>query len=86
MVETAYRISDRPSVVRYPRAAAYGAEVLQDLFNTELVRGELPSRGTALPIGKGRVVRRGLSGRRVHRLCAVHRDATARLCTGRPLT
>ena len=59
MVETAYRISDRPSVVRYPRAAAYGAEVLKDLFNTELVRGELPSRGTALPIGKGRVVRRG---------------------------
>ena len=57
MVETAYQINDGPSMVRYPRASAYGAEILKDLFGTELPNGELPTRGTALPIGKGRVVR-----------------------------
>lgn len=57
MVETAYRIDDRPSVVRYPRASAYGAEVLRSVIGTELVNGELPARGQALPIGKGRVIR-----------------------------
>ena len=57
MVETAYQINDGPSMVRYPRASAYGAEVLKDLFGTELPNGELPSRGTALPIGKGRVIK-----------------------------
>ena len=44
MVETAYMINDKPSAVRYPRASAYGADILKDLFNTELVNNELPSR------------------------------------------
>jgi 1-deoxy-D-xylulose-5-phosphate synthase len=57
MVETAYRIDDKPSAVRYPRASAYGADILKDAFGTVLVNGELPARGTALAIGKGRVVR-----------------------------
>jgi 1-deoxy-D-xylulose-5-phosphate synthase len=59
MVETAYRIDDKPSAVRYPRASAYGVEILKDLFGTELVNDVLPARGTALPIGKGRVIKRG---------------------------
>jgi 1-deoxy-D-xylulose-5-phosphate synthase len=59
MVETAYRIDDGPSVVRYPRASAYGADVLKDMFNTPLANGELPARGTALPIGKGRIIKQG---------------------------
>ena len=62
MVETAYRIDDRPTVVRYPRANAYGAAVLRDLFGTDLVRGELPARGTALPVGKGRLIRTARAG------------------------
>ena len=42
------------------RGNGYGAEVLLDLFGTDtMVNGELPARGTVLPIGKGRVVKKG---------------------------
>lgn len=59
MVETAYSINHVPSVVRYPRASAYGAERLKDLLGISLgASGELPARGTVLPIGQGRIIRR----------------------------
>ncbi len=45
MVATAATIDDRPSAVRYPRGEGVGVT--------------LPERGTALPIGKGRIVREG---------------------------
>ena len=45
MTATAVAIDDRPSAIRYPRGEGVGIE--------------LPARGTALEIGKGRVVREG---------------------------
>ena len=45
MVATAASINDRPSAVRYPRGEGVGVE--------------LPSKGTPLEIGKGRVIREG---------------------------
>jgi len=45
MVATAVTIDDRPSAVRYPRGEGVGVT--------------LPERGTVLPIGKGRIVRKG---------------------------
>ena len=45
MVRTQVEIGDRPSALRYPRGESVGVD--------------LPERGVALPIGKGRVVREG---------------------------
>jgi 1-deoxy-D-xylulose-5-phosphate synthase len=45
MVRTQVEIDDRPSAVRYPRGESVGVD--------------MPERGVALPIGKGRVVREG---------------------------
>jgi 1-deoxy-D-xylulose-5-phosphate synthase len=45
MVATAAIIDDRPSAVRYPRGEGVGVT--------------LPERGTVLPIGKGRIIRKG---------------------------
>jgi 1-deoxy-D-xylulose-5-phosphate synthase len=45
MVATAAEIDDRPSALRYPRGEGIGVM--------------LPERGTALPLGKGRIVREG---------------------------
>ncbi len=45
MVATAAAINDGPSAVRYPRGDGVGVE--------------MPSRGTPLPIGKGRILREG---------------------------
>tara|TARA_Y100000031_G_scaffold153818_1_gene199951 strand:- start:1392 stop:3326 length:1935 start_codon:yes stop_codon:yes gene_type:complete len=45
MIATAAAIDDRPSAIRYPRGEGVGVE--------------LPSRGQALEIGKGRVLREG---------------------------
>ncbi|HVV64874.1 MAG TPA: 1-deoxy-D-xylulose-5-phosphate synthase [Rhizomicrobium sp.] len=47
MVATAVRIDDRPSAIRYPRGEGVGLE--------------RPPIGTALEIGKGRIVREGTS-------------------------
>jgi len=46
MVATAVAIDDRPCAFRYPRGEATGAV-------------EIPARGTALEIGKGRILREG---------------------------
>jgi len=45
MTATAVRIDDGPSVIRYPRGEGVGIE--------------LPDRGTAIPIGKGRILKQG---------------------------
>lgn len=57
MIETVYKYDNGPSAVRYPRGNGLGVEKLKDLFGTELVNGELPSRGQVLPIGKGRIIK-----------------------------
>ncbi|CAN0445392.1 unnamed protein product, partial [Scytosiphon promiscuus] len=56
MIQTAYGIDNQPSVVRYPRGTGYGLEKLRSLFGYEL--DEMPAKGEALEIGKGRIVRR----------------------------
>ena len=60
MVETAYTINNLPSVVRYPRASAYGRDKLRDVLGLDVSRmsesGDLPQRGEVLPIGKGRII------------------------------
>ena len=45
MIRTAVEIDDRPCAFRYPRGEGVGVE--------------MPERGTALPIGKGRIVKEG---------------------------
>jgi len=64
MVETQHGINGMPSVVRYPRGNGYGDAVLQDVFGgaenasrSAYINGEMPARGYALPIGKGRIVK-----------------------------
>ncbi|MFC3050844.1 1-deoxy-D-xylulose-5-phosphate synthase [Kordiimonas pumila] len=47
MVATAVSITDRPSAVRYPRGEGVGVE--------------MPVKGEILPIGKGRIVKKGKS-------------------------
>lgn len=58
MVATCAAFDDGPTVLRYPRGNGYGAEKLQDLFGYELENGEVPTKGTPVPIGKGRYIRR----------------------------
>jgi len=55
MVQTVYQLDTVPSCLRFPRGSALGLEKLNRLFGHELT--ELPSKGTALPVGKGRIVR-----------------------------
>mmetsp|Transcript_15878 Transcript_15878/g.31094 ORF Transcript_15878/g.31094 Transcript_15878/m.31094 type:complete len:750 (-) Transcript_15878:195-2444(-) len=58
MVMTCAGIDDGPSVLRYPRGVGYGAEKLQKLFGYSLENGEIPTKGTPVEIGKGRIIRR----------------------------
>jgi len=60
MVQTIYEIDSMPTCLRYPRGSALGLEKLNDLFGYGL--SELPSEGTALPMGKGRIVREAREG------------------------
>eukprot|EP01038_Epipyxis_sp_PR26KG_P006557 gene6557-9006_t len=72
MIETQYVIDNRPSVTRFPRGSGYGEEVLQDMYKGlkeqgieyslyDQKTGEMPARGKVLPIGKGRVMKKGTS-------------------------
>ncbi|CEM35238.1 unnamed protein product [Vitrella brassicaformis CCMP3155] len=54
-IQTAYEIDDKPSAVRYPRGNGYGLEYLNKHFNYGL--DEMPTKGTAVPIGKGRIIK-----------------------------
>jgi len=60
MVQTVYEMEDKPSALRYPRGSALGLEKLNDLLGYGL--NEYPEKGTALPVGKGRVVKEAQEG------------------------
>lgn len=55
MVATVIGINDSPSVIRYPRGVGVGLDVVNNLFGGNY--DEMPERGFALPIGKGRIIR-----------------------------
>merc|ERR1719454_2591230 len=55
MVATAAAFEQGPIVLRYPRGSALGLEKLNDLFDYGL--DELPAKGSAVPVGKGRVIK-----------------------------
>lgn len=55
MVATVMNIDDMPSVVRYPRGVGLGLDVINNEFGGNF--SEMPTRGTAVPIGKGRIIR-----------------------------
>jgi len=59
MVQTVYELDSVPSALRFPRGSALGVEKLNDLFGYDLE--EMPTKGHALPVGKGRVIRTGAS-------------------------
>lgn len=56
MVQTVYELDDKPSALRYPRGSALGLDVLNDLFGYGL--DAYPEKGVALPLGKGRIMRK----------------------------
>lgn len=56
MVATVLNISDAPSVIRYPRGVGIGVEKVNALFGGNY--DEMPVRGAAVAIGKGRMIRR----------------------------
>jgi len=58
MITTAAGIDDSPSVVRYPRGNGFAPDVLKNLFNYNLENDEVPEKGVAVPIGKGRIMRK----------------------------
>jgi len=60
MLQTAYEIDDGPSAVRYPRGNGYGMEFLNSEFGYEL--SEMPTEGVAVPIGKGRIIKKAREG------------------------
>ena len=60
MVQTVYEIDNMPTCLRYPRGSALGLEKLNDLFGYGLT--EYPEKGEALPLGKGRYVKRAREG------------------------
>jgi 1-deoxy-D-xylulose-5-phosphate synthase len=69
MLETQYELDTLPSAMRYPRGSGYGREVLADVFgytDEENVNADqsLPARGKALPIGKGRLLKKGTTGKK----------------------
>mmetsp|Transcript_13463 Transcript_13463/g.16877 ORF Transcript_13463/g.16877 Transcript_13463/m.16877 type:complete len:526 (+) Transcript_13463:524-2101(+) len=64
MIATAHSIDNMPSVVRYPRGTSYGADVLKDLFGYDFGPDDTKyaDKGKVLPIGKGRIIRKGRGG------------------------
>jgi 1-deoxy-D-xylulose-5-phosphate synthase len=60
MVQTVYELDDIPSALRFPRGSALGIEKLNDLFGYDIE--EMPSKGTALPVGKGRIIHKAREG------------------------
>lgn len=56
MVATALAINDGPSAVRYPRGNALGLDTIREKFGGNVM--EMPAKGRALPIGRGRYIRK----------------------------
>lgn len=63
MVSTAAAFDQGPIVLRYPRGNGYGLEKLKSLFGYSFENDEIPTKGTPIEIGKGRVIRRPGSNR-----------------------
>merc|ERR1719183_2732512 len=57
MLATAADFDEGPIVLRYPRGVGYAADKLQTLFGYDLRDGEVPTKGVAIDIGKGRIIR-----------------------------
>lgn len=55
MIATSLAIDDSPSVVRFPRGNGIGFEAISKMFGVTV--SEMPRKGRALEIGKGRIVR-----------------------------
>lgn len=62
MVVTSLGIGDGPSVVRYPRGVGIGLDVINNKFGGKFET--MPERGQAVPIGKGRIIRKKRSAGR----------------------
>lgn len=60
MVATSVGINDGPSVVRYPRGNGVGIDAINEKFGGEFE--EMPRRGRAVAIGKGRMIRKRKAG------------------------
>lgn len=55
MIATSLAIDDSPSVVRFPRGNGVGVDTIRDMFGVNVE--EMPRKGRALEIGKGRIIR-----------------------------
>jgi 1-deoxy-D-xylulose-5-phosphate synthase len=55
MVATSLAINDSPSVVRFPRGNGIGLPTIASMFGGTV--SEMPKKGRALAVGKGRIVR-----------------------------
>jgi len=76
MVETSYSINNRPSIVRFPRGSGYGYDILNDIYSdvvnnkqevlSSYINGDLSltTRGKVLSIGKGRIIKQALLGKK----------------------
>jgi len=75
MVETAYSIDNRPSIVRFPRGSGYGNDILNDVYSeltnkqevlSSYINGDLSltARGKVLSIGKGRIIKQASLGKK----------------------
>ena len=79
MVETSHLINDMPSVIRFPRGNGYGAKTVKEFFGTDLSTNTagrasdemLPTRGVAIPIGQGRIIKEHdhQDPQRKHKVC-----------------
>jgi 1-deoxy-D-xylulose-5-phosphate synthase len=58
MVATCAAFDDGPTVLRYPRGNGYGMEKLKSLFGYQFENDEIPTKGSVIEIGKGRIIRR----------------------------
>jgi len=56
MVATAYELDTMPCAVRFPRGNCIGLEGLREQLGYDITA--MPTKGTALPIGRGRYVKR----------------------------
>ncbi|KAJ1417018.1 synthase precursor, partial [Ochromonadaceae sp. CCMP2298] len=74
MIKTQYGIDTRPSCVRFPRGSGYGEELLKDIHRETIGVEEFmrayeggvldPHKSEPIEIGKGRMVKAGVEGRR----------------------
>ncbi len=60
MMATALAIDDAPSVVRYPRGNGLGLDIVNEKLGGSYT--EMPKRGTAVAIGKGRIIKKKARG------------------------